>query len=77
MVNCGRRENKLARGYGDAVLDNKLLEVLRRLFSTHGLIVADNRPQLAYKELSDYCRYRGVTSTLMPSYHFNSNGTQC
>lgn len=55
----------------------KLLEVLRQLFSTHGLseqIVADNGPQFASKEFRECCRDRAVVLTLTPPYHPNSNG---
>ncbi|EYC19105.1 hypothetical protein Y032_0025g1176 [Ancylostoma ceylanicum] len=55
----------------------KTIEVLREIFSVHGLpeeIVADNGPQFASREFKEYCQCRNIELTLTPPYHPNSNG---
>ena len=55
----------------------KTVEVLRRLFASHGLLeqlVSDNGPQFTSIEFSEFMRENGIKHIRCSQYHPSSNG---
>ena len=54
-----------------------MIDALRTSFATHGLpyiIVSDNRPSLANKELKNFIHKNGIKHITTAPYHSSSNG---
>ena len=62
---------------GSNTTASKTIEVMRRIFSYHGLpqrLVTDSGPQFRSSEFQDFMKVNGIKHQLTPPYHPSSNG---